>query len=172
MAQKKKSNIKKDVKTVKKPSPDHSGGNTAIIRIIQFAAGLTALFLLFCFIFPGASGIVGQGIRTGLFGAFGVSSVLIPVLFALIAVFLKRIYEKGRLIFCIIWGSLSLLFLSVFCGVFSLGAESRSVPEFFEICSNFSGGGVVGGMLAQLIKGGLGADFTGIISALLLIVFF
>ena len=172
MTQKKKSNTKKsntkDVKTEKRRSGEYTG----IIRIIQFAAGLTALFLLFCYIFPGASGVVGQGIRTGLFGAFGVASMLIPVLFALVAVFLKQIYEKGRLIFCIIWGSLSQLFLSVFCGVFSLGAENLSIPQFFEKCKNFSGGGVVGGMLAQLIKGGLGVVFTAIISALLFIVFF
>lgn len=176
MAQKKttaaKKTAEKKVRTAKAaPSKQHND-NTAVIRIIQFAVGLSALFLLFCYIFPGASGVVGRGIRTGLFGVFGVASVLIPGLLILLSVFLKRIYDNGRLVFCFIWGTLSQLFFSVFCGVFSLERAVRlTASDFFSKSVGFHGGGVVGGVLAQLIRGGLGAVFTGILSALLFLIF-
>ncbi len=174
MASKRKTKAKKQntAKNVRTPAEKGRDNNTAVIRIIQFAIGLTALFLLFCYIFPDASGVVGRGIRTGLFGVFGVSSILIPVLLILLSVFLKRIYENGRLIFCIIWGHLALLFFAVFCGVFSLEKSVLTASDFFSKSSAFSGGGVVGGALAQLLRGGLGAVFTGILSALLFIIFF
>ncbi len=156
-------------KTASKPA---ERDNATVIRLIQIAIGLTALFLLFCYIWPDASGVVGRGIRTGLFGSFGVSSMLIPTLLILLSVFLMRLYKNGRLPFRLIWGSLSLFFLSMFCGVFSLEKSVKlSASDFFEKCSGFRGGGVVGGMTAQLIRGGLGGVFTGILSALLFIIF-
>lgn len=177
MAQKKTITAKKtkakSYKAKKSAPAKQPGDNTAVIRIIQFVIGLSALFLLFCYIFPGASGVVGQGIRTGLFGVFGVSSVFIPTLLILSAVFLKRIYDSGRLIFCIIWGLLSQLFLSIFCGVFSLEKSvALTASDFFEKSKGFHGGGVIGGVLAQFIRGGLGAVFTGILSALIFLIFF
>ena len=177
MASKKKSSSKKinakKAKTVKKAPENRPADNTAVIRIVQFAVGLTALFLVFCFIFPGASGAVGRFIRTGLFGVFGVSAVLLPVLLILLAVFLKQIIDNGRLIYCFIWGSLSQLFSAIFCGVFSLEKSAHlTAADFFEKSSGFHGGGVVGGFFAQLIRGGLGAVFTGILSMLLFLIFF
>lgn len=167
-----KNNGAKKTNTKKAAQDNARGENTGVIRIIQFCIGLTALFLLFCYIFPGASGIVGKGIRTGLFGSFGVSAMLIPSLMILLAVFLKRVYDKGRLVLSLIWGSLSQLFLAVFCGVFSLERSvTLSASDLFEKSVNFRGGGVVGGGIAQLLRGGLGSVFTAIISALLFIVF-
>ena len=167
---KKQPNKAADNKPVSKPA--EAGNEAVVIRLIQIGIGLTALFLLFCYIWPDASGVVGRGIRTGLFGTFGVSAMLIPTLMILLSVFLKRIYENGRLPFRIIWGTLSQFFLAVFCGVFSLEKSVKlSAADFFEKCSNFRGGGVVGGVTAQFVRGGLGAVFTGILSALLFIIF-
>ena len=163
--------VKKE-NTAKKQQEKKPNDGTAVIRIIQFAIGLTALFLVFCYIFPGASGVVGRGIRTGLFGVFGVSSVLLPILMILIAVFLKRLIDDGRLILSLIFGTLSQLFLSIFCGVFSLEKSATlTFVDFFDKSKVFSGGGAIGGSLAQLISKGLGAVFTGILSMLLLLIF-
>ncbi len=186
MANKKKSgkqknhnnqNAQKSRQQVKKPQTKAAApavrDNLSIIRLIQIFIGLTALFLLFCYIWPDASGVVGRGIRTGLFGTFGVSSMLIPTLLILLSVFLHKIYDNGRLPFCIAWGILSQLFFSVFCGVFSLEKTATlTAADFFEKCSKFSGGGVVGGVIAQLVRGGLGSVFTGISAALLFLIFF
>ena len=185
MAQKKKSNKKQNKTkkpTEKKPAPKAAETKAAskpaeidrspIIRLIQVFIALTALFLLFCYIWPDASGVVGRGIRTGLFGVFGVSAMLIPTLLILLSVFLKRVYENGRLPFSVLWGALSQLFLAIFCGVFSLEKSvNLTAADFFDICSGFRGGGVVGGVIAQFLRGGLGSVFTGIISALLFIIF-
>ncbi|MBQ7700741.1 MAG: DNA translocase FtsK [Clostridia bacterium] len=177
MAQKRKTTAKKtrtkSVKAAKRTTVKQQGDNTAVIRIIQFVIGLIALFLLFCYIFPAASGAVGLGIRTGLFGVFGVSAVLLPILLLLLAVFLKRIIDKNRLLFCILWGLISQFFLSVFCGVFSLEKSAAlTAADLFDKSKGFHGGGVVGGYLAQLMRSGLGAVFTGILSMLMFLIFF
>ena len=182
MAKKKKSTNKKVKNTqnrqaAKKPETKSVQpavkDNLSIIRLIQIFIGLTALFLLFCYIWPDASGVVGRGIRTGLFGVFGVSSMLIPTLLLLLAVFLHKIYDNGRLPFCVAWGVLSQLFLSVFCGVFTLEKSvTLTASDLFEKSSKFSGGGVVGGVIAQLVRGGLGSVFTAILAALLFLIFF
>ena len=181
MAQKKRSGNNTKKPAAKKAAPKKytptktgSGGDTgsAVIRIIQFAVGLLALFLLFCYIWPDASGAVGRGIRTALFGCFGVSAAMLPALLILLAVFLKRLYDGGKLVWSIVWGVLSQLFLSIFCAVFVLdGTGATSVRTFFRNSSGFNGGGAVGGVLAQLIAKGLGPVFTGIFSAIIFIVF-
>ncbi|MBO4869018.1 MAG: DNA translocase FtsK [Clostridia bacterium] len=186
MANKKKSKnqskAKKQTKT-KKPMPNKSvnetkaapakaGKEDGIILLIRAICGLLALFLLFCYIWPDASGTFGRAIRTGLFGAFGVSSVLLPTFLLLLAVFLKRLWQNGSLFFRMAWAVLAQVCIATFCGVFTLESPAiLSAGDFYEKCSGFRGGGVVGGMIAQWMHAGVGSVFTAIIMMLLFIVF-
>ena len=104
----------------------------AVLLIISFICGLVALYLLLCYIVPSISGAFGRGIRTGLFGSFGVASVLIPTYLLLLAVFLKYIYNDRTLYFKLAWGVLATFSISVFFGLFSLEAAKLTMGDFYD----------------------------------------
>ncbi len=140
-------------------------------QVIPFIFGLLALFILFCFIWPSASGAVGGVIRSVVFGIFGVGSIFVPVLLILLAVFWLKLIDSNKIWFKLIFGLSFIAFFSAFCGVFKLGAANASASELYALGGTFSGGGVIGGGLAQLMRSLFGAVFTGIISAVLFLIF-
>ena len=182
MATKKKDVKKTGVKkTAKKPMPNKSAGESkprsgsktdGILLLIRFLCGMTALFLLFCYIWPDASGAFGRAIRNGLFGSFGVTSMLLPTFLILIAVFLKRLWYNGALYFRMAWAILAQISIASFCGVFTLESPAvLTARDFYEKCTPFRGGGVVGGVIAQWMHAGVGSVFTAVITMILFIIF-
>ena len=195
MAQKKKKAVKTAAKSSKKTSAAKSASKTrsaapqtdntakdkksgrsekntaAALLIVSFICGLVALYLFLCYIVPSISGAFGRWIRTGLFGSFGIASLLIPTYLLLLAVFLRRIYTDHTLYFKLAWGVLATFSISVFFGLFSLEAAKLTMGDFFDKCKGFAGGGAVGGTVAQAVADKLGTAFTGVVFMILFIVF-
>ena len=177
---KKKSTNKKPSKTVTsvkktaEPKSDKPAGvpsTRPVNQVLPFIFGLLSAFILFCFIWPNASGAVGEAICSAVFGIFGVASVAVPVLLLLLAIGWLKIIDSNKIYFKLLYGTLFLSFFSAFCAVFKLEAENRSASALYELGGKFSGGGLLGGALAQLMKSAFGTVFTGIIAAVLTIVF-
>ena len=166
---------KKPENAVKKAEPEPKSAaapsSRPINQVLPFIFGLVSVFMLFCFIWPSASGAVGAAIRSAVFGVFGVGAAAVPALLILLAIGWLKLIDSKKIYFRILFGALFLAFFSAFCAVFKLAKTDLSVSELYALGGRFSGGGVVGGGLAQFMRSGFGAVFTGIISCVLFVVF-
>lgn len=77
-------------KIKKEPNPSSVGNQLAIVLL-----SVMAVFIGICYAFADDVGIVGQAIRNGLFGVFGIAAFAVPFLLFQLALFWRRDVVSG-----------------------------------------------------------------------------
>ncbi len=120
---------------------------------------LVALFLLLCLILGDTMGFVGDWVKLGVGGLFGIGAYAIVVLFVYLGVMWRKLIDRHRIALKTTLISLTILFFSALCEVFVLSGASSGdypgVPELFITGGRMTGGGLIGGSLGWLSFTGL-----------------
>ncbi len=148
-----------------------------IHQILPYLIGAFSLFVAFCLLFKDLTGWVGIAFRWLLFGCFGSSSFVIPILLIILAFFWRKQLRKGTksLIKFAIFQSLFFVFLSALLHLWSGGSmgDGLGVGLIGRLWSDgqaLKGTGLLGGLLGALLyslTGSVGTHIIGI-SALLI----
>ncbi len=160
-----------------------------IHQLMPWLLMLLSVFILVCFllidVFTGADadksvGRLGQGIRDALCGLFGFGAFFTPVALALLAVGWRRAVEKRALLAKVLYAVMSVLMLSAFLHVVlrlndPLWGEGGMGGDFFSrlwrVGVAFDGGGVVGGLLGELLYRGIGLIGSAMVAVTLTAIF-
>lgn len=112
-------------------------------------------------------GIVGYYLCYGLLGLFGPAVFALPFLIFNLGIFWKKYIDSRVTISKIIASFLTLIFLAAFIHVFYLipSNTNHSASELMSYGAKFSGGGVIGGKLAEFLK-----DYFNIVGSIILYV--
>lgn len=152
---------------------NRESANPQILREAALWLILAVCILIFISYF-GIGGYFGAVISDVSFGIFGVTAYLFPFLLFIAAAFL--ISNKGQRVAGIKFGSSLGLYLCI-CSFATLFTdeyqEITEIAEIYEHSASFNnGGGVIGGVICNLLRPALGVIGTGIVLAVLSIVFF
>lgn len=135
-------------------------------QVMPYVLMVLAVFTVICFllidVFTEADatrgvGSVGQWIRDVFCGLFGVGAFFVPVALALLAVGWRRAAEKNALLAKNLYAFLSVLMLSAFLHAvlrINDGAWyfSDGLGVLWRLGVSLDGGGVIGGLLGELLK--------------------
>ena len=168
----KKKTVKKAVKAKSEPKKYKKKESEAALPakdrtynlILPFVFGTLGLFIGFCFIFTSASGAAGQAVKDALFGVFGISAVILPLLIISLGIFWRRIVGTAKIYRALIAGLLGQYFTAVFFGTVSRLPLDSTVKELYRAGADFRGGGVIGGSCAGLFASGIGEIFTAVLA--------
>lgn len=128
-------------------------------QLIPYLLGILALFITVCFISPSATGIVGHGISTAMYGILGCGAVAVPILIFIIALLWSKKVESRTVAPALVFAGIVLLFISALSHRWAGGTESFSLRLLWDEGTLFKGGGVLGGLImTSLVKtiGGAG----------------
>ena len=164
-------------KIKKEPNPSSVGNQLAIVLL-----SVMAVFIGICYAFADDVGIVGQAIRNGLFGVFGIAAFAVPFILFQLALFWRRDVVSGAVKYKYIVALFFLVFLSIIVHAFYCISDGvGKITSSDLVWSHFSGlygegklyegGGFIGGSLALLLLCALGYPGTFIFSFLFLIGF-
>ncbi len=146
-------NKKAKTKQVTRPS------DRLINKFLPVIWFIAALLLLLCLILGGAMGLVGEWVKLGVGGLFGIGAYLIVLLFIYLGAMWRKLIDRHRVALKTILLSLTILLFSALCQVFVLTASSDGVypgvSELFLDGGNIIGGGLIGGSLGWLSFAGL-----------------
>lgn len=132
--------------------------------LLPFVFAVVGLFMGFCFIFTSASGAIGVAVKDALFGVFGISACLLPVLLFILGIFWRKIVGSPAVYRAFICGTLLVYFASVFFGTLCSLPLDSTASALYKAGAEFKGGGVIGGLSAQLFASGIGEIFTAVLS--------
>ena len=152
----------KKTKKEKRPADSSSVGNQ-VMTVVLFAL---ALFVGICYIMRGEKvGFIGKYIFEGLFGVFGGSAILVPLLILNHAIFHKRDVESGAVCYKWSFSVLTVFLLSMvvhsILGIIGIVGKGESISSLFENGKNLVGGGAVGGICANFFARGV--DYIGVL---------
>ena len=162
----------------KKSSAGRSGGKKAAARKPEnaFFPQIAPLILAACAVLTGVcvmvdQGVIGHGIRGVITGLFGGASYALPVLLLVRALFLNRDREEGRSAGRSVSAGAVLILLAMTVHILGGGVSTVEAKVHYEAGQSLTGGGVVGGVLGQLLLRGFGRVFSVIVlfAALLLL---
>ncbi len=143
----------------KKSEPMDVAIRNEILLIILFAI---AIFLFLCNF--GIAGVMGNTISDVMFGIFGLTAYVMPLVLFLMIAF--GMVNSGNAIAArkIAAGVMLFLIIGIICDLFTgapEAAESYQIGEIYERCSSgHGGGGVIGGTFAYLCHHFLGMTGT------------
>ena len=182
----KKNSRKADVKyesySPKKSGKKKSTANkyTAKHFMTSIVLGTLALFIVACYAFPQWCGIVGEYAKSTMFGLFGGGAILVPILFFIVAIFLKSDVKNGKTASRSVSSFFALLMVSALLHAAatistpelnvkfaSFGVES--VTMFYEYGATLVGGGIVGGTIGMAIMSLVGGVGTIMIAGLIVL---
>ena len=137
--------------------------NTAIKNeIFLIALFAVSVFLFLCNF--GVGGVVGKAIKDVLFGIFGLTEYIMPIVLFAMILFGSANSGNAIAIRKLIAGIILFLLVGMLCELFTgapEAAESYQIKEIFERCSKeYNGGGVLAGSLAYLCYHFLGMVVT------------
>lgn len=139
----KKSTPREKKEPIRKP-------NGLMTQLMPFVLGIAAVFVAVCLLVDGV-GFVGNGLRSVLFGLFSGASYTVP-LFLLIAAFMWRGDSENNMI---AWKSvcfgIAFLITTILMHFFTGGIATFSPIEQYKSGLQCVGGGVVGGVLGELM---------------------
>lgn len=165
--------VKSTNKKTEKQNPAEvpSSGRMVMNQIMPYILSCLALFVTVCFLFTGATGIVGKGLRTLMYGLFSAGAVTVPLLILNSAIFWRRDFEKRAFKYRIIFTAVCLIFISVLIHIFTSGGEVLKLGVLWENGLVWKGGGAVGGFLGALLLKGIGTAGALIVSISMLLIF-
>ncbi len=144
--------------------------------------GAVALFLLICFALdlfsndggdPSAHrmGVFGYFICHTLFGCFTWAAYLIPVVLAVMVIFWRRYNQTGHIISKIVTSVSLILLCASFSQVIACTVEDGmnwAIPELWESGMEFKSGGVIGGLLGNILYWALRLPGTIVLTVIVL----
>ncbi len=172
VSQKSSANAKSSKNTATKSTPKKGSGSKKtnakqvtrpsdrlIHKFLPAIWFLAALFLLLCLILGGTMGLVGEWVKLGFGGLFGIGAYLIVLLFVYLGIMWRKLIDRHRVALKTILLSVTILLFSALCEVFVLAAGTNEaypgVAELFERGGRIVGGGFIGGSLGWLSFAGL-----------------
>ena len=124
-------------------------------QLMPFIIGVAAVFIGVCLLAEGV-GVIGNGLRHVLFGLFSGAAYTIPV-YLIIAAFMWRTdSENGMIAWKAVCFGITFLLTTVLMHFFTGGVASFSPVEQYNAGLTCAGGGVVGGILGELMMRGFG----------------
>jgi DNA segregation ATPase FtsK/SpoIIIE and related proteins len=153
------------------PAEVPSSGRQVMDQIMPYILICVAIFVTVCFIFTGATGIIGKGLRALMYGLFSAGAVMVPLLILNAAFFWRRDSEKHTFRYRILFTVVCLIFISVLIHVFTSGGEELQAKLLWENGLEWKGGGAVGGFLGVLLLKGVGTAGALIVAFSALIIF-
>ncbi len=168
-----KSGGKANTNTAKSAPEKDRGGDPSRMRhqLMPYILGLIALFLVICFIVSDSTGFIGGFLKNALFGLFSLGAWVVPILLVNAGIFWKRDVAAGSLGYKTVFSIICLVFISVLIHAFSRDSESYSLSLLYQNGINHIGGGVVGGLIGNLLLRGFGFAGTLIFSIALILLF-
>lgn len=140
-------------------------------QIIPYIIVVFALVLAVCFIFDGAVGVVGNGVKMLFSGLISGAAYTLPLFMIYHAVMYRSDKEKGLLAKKIICSSVTLVLIAVLMHLFAGGEDTFNMKTLYGDGLLYKGGGAVGGFFGVLMKKGFGIIGTLVIVVAVLIVF-
>ena len=152
-------------------------GEKFVHQAMPYFLGILAVFCLICFllidVFPGVKeeygvGRVGRYIRDFLCGIFGFGAFFMPLIFGVLALTWGRAVEKGCLLAKNLYALFSMIFVSALMHVIYATITSNTVGAtvvlgfgkriglLYRTGIALEGGGVIGGLLGELLRFGFG----------------
>ena len=166
----KKTQTKRNVNTKAKTSQTQNFMRDEIIILVSLA--LCIFFMISHF---GIGGFLGDKISSFLFGVFGFIAYIVPILLFVAITFLlsnkgnKNAYMKAGCIFVTLFMCCTLFQLIIYDGYH----DEMTLASIYTACSqNRDGGGVIGGLLVNLLCPAIGTVATYIVVILLFILSF
>ncbi len=161
------STIKIQKKTKEKVVDDTPPSQKLLHQIMPFVMYVIALFLIVAFIMIDLAnngevmGIVGQGVHDIICGLLGVGAFFIPLLVIFLGAFWRKNIDDGKTSQKALFAFLTLVFVSALFHVSEISANNISnsfnFTEMWRDGIDFSGGGVIGGVLGNLLHFAFGS---------------
>jgi len=145
--------------------------------IMPYVLVIFSLFLIISYIISDAksTGFVGGFLTKLFFGAFAAGAWAVPFVMIALAVFYRKDIENGFLGCKITFAVSFVSFVSVLINAFAVNggkaAETFNVAELYRMGCIQNGGGVIGGLLGNLILMGFGFVGTVIFAIALILLF-
>ena len=140
-------------------------------QLAPYIFGLVALFLVICFLVSDSTGFVGGALKKLLFGLFSNAAWAVPLLLVNLGIFWKRDVAAGSLRYKISFTSTVLVLISVLINTFSHTVDSFNLKELWAAGIEGKGGGVIGGLIGNLLLRGFGFAGTLILTIALILLF-
>ena len=186
-----KTPTKKSTKKSSRPSPAQSrssakaknadknkGGDptTLLHQLMPYILCLVAVFILVSYFISDSTGFLGGFLRNMMFGLFSGAAWCVPFLLVNIAFFWKRDVAAGSTRYKITFSVICTALLSVLIHAFSRnggaeGASTFNVIELFKLGCEVKGGGIIGGIVGNILFAALGFAGTLIFSIALILLF-
>ncbi len=149
------------------------GGDPSLMRhqLMPYILGLIALFLVICYLVSDSTGFIGGFLKNALFGLFSLGAWVVPLMLINAGVFWKRDVATGSLGYKTVFSIICLVFISVLIHALTRNGESFSLSLLYQNGINHVGGGVVGGLIGNLLLRGFGFAGTLILSIALILLF-
>ncbi len=152
----KKSNTDKKTKKIEVEAVVIDTQRQEIIRDIIIISVLAICILLFIGNL-GFGGVVGGALSGFFFGIFGVIFYIYPVLIVILTFFIMSNLSNQKMLIKVISAIVLLLQLSILIELFTNGSDTLGgIAAFYEGRNNKSGGGFIGGFVANLFVEGFG----------------
>ena len=132
--------------------------NSFIAQLTPYILAAVAVLLAVCLIVD--EGVVGRGIRDVLAGLFGTAAYFLPILLLVRCLFWNRDREEGRggvrTLCTVILAILAAMLSHILGG----GYATLDARVHYEAGADLWGGGVIGGILGELLLRGFGRIFS------------
>ena len=124
-------------------------------QFIPFIFWVVAILLTVCLVafnvIGSDMGIAGNAIGTGLGGLFGLSAFLVPILFIYFAIKWKDLVDSGSRGVKLIFAIISMIFTAVLVHSFGVESAEFDVAYLWSHGAELGGGGVLGGLICELM---------------------
>lgn len=139
-------------------------------QLMPFIWAVAAVFTAVCLLTDGV-GIVGEGLRSLLFGLFAGAAYTLPLYFALAAFMWHSDSERGMIPWKIVCFTVTFCLSDVMLHFFTGGAATLSPVQHYRAGLAHEGGGAVGGVLGELMMRGFGRSLSLVLLFALLFLF-
>ncbi len=140
-------------------------------QLAPYIFGLAALFLVICYLVSDSTGFVGGALKKLLFGLFSSAAWAVPFLLVNIGIFWKRDIASGSVRYKLAFTSAVMVLISVLINAFSRQEQTFKLARLWELGIEGKGGGVIGGLIGNLLLRGFGFAGTLILTIALILLF-
>ena len=153
---KKTTRAKKEDKPEKQKPIDNAPPSSKMIhQFIPFILWVVAILIATCFIghsiFNAQMGVAGNAIGDLFGGLLGIGAILIPIMIISLAVSWHKFVDTFRVGTKSVFASLIILFFSILLHAFVIKEAKFDIASLWEKGMELKGGGVLGGMLCELL---------------------
>lgn len=148
-----------------------------IHQLMPYILSITALFLFISYFIPDSTGFVGTFFKNAMFGLFSSAAWVVPFLLVNIAYFWKRDVASGSLKYKFSFSLAVVCLVAVLMHAFARNGGTAVSAPFVNLIDLFRdgcdkiGGGLIGGLLGNLLMSGFGFAGTLILGIALILLF-